>query len=286
VTKTLRVWALGLIVCGFQTGTSFAAADWLDKLSGPGPFRSYLGLTYRFLCVANAGDVRTLPELDPSVPQRTDSEGFFTWLHPFQPSAGIISVADADDRRMDAVTAAQPLVRGIINGQTITADQWKPAAAKLCQADERARGYASFTARWYKSVENNLFQRDPENPLYEVRLLDTEFAFTARLNRGLAVGGGAGVFWFSGDAFDSFRRATVTPILVEGFPVAAAGDRLKYRFIRLYGAYTMILGKLDESDFCTRGKCSRPAPFHVANEFVWRYGVDVDLAALLQFFIQ
>jgi hypothetical protein len=284
VTKTLRVWVLSLIVCAFQTGTSFAASDWLDRLSGPGPFRSYVGLTYRFLCVTNGRTLRTTPGLPPlTASDVTDSEGYFTWLHPFEPSASVISVVDTDKLRESALTTS----RSLLQRSNATPDEWKPVANALCRSDERVKGYASISVRHFKSIENNLFARDPKNELYQVRLFDADVTYTARVNRAMSIGAGAGAFWFSGDSFDTFHRATVTPVIVEAAPFAAAGDRLKYRFLRLYGAYTMIVGQLDAADFCSRGKCTaRPASFHVANEFVWRYGVDVDVSAVLQWFIQ
>ncbi len=43
------------IAWGMQAGASFAAADWWDHLSGPGPFRGTY-LEARFLCVSNLTD--------------------------------------------------------------------------------------------------------------------------------------------------------------------------------------------------------------------------------------
>ena len=91
MTKTLRVWVLGLIICGFQTGTSFAAADWLDKLSGPGPFHSSRKLvfetSYRFMCV-------TAKPADNG--NTVDNDYHVSWLYPWEGSALSVGVGLKD----------------------------------------------------------------------------------------------------------------------------------------------------------------------------------------------
>ena len=58
--RTVRLFTAFALACWLQAGVASAAADWLDKLSGPGPFAG-VHFGYRFQCLSNGEWVSLAP---------------------------------------------------------------------------------------------------------------------------------------------------------------------------------------------------------------------------------
>ena len=246
--RIIRITAALVVASTLQAGTAYAAADWLDRLSGPGPFFSPLRLTYRFLCFSQSPTAKPDPTTGEIPTQRNA-------LHPFDLSAGIFSTGSEDPADSD------------------------------CVKDRNVAAYQTVTYQYWFSVENQLFPQDPKKDAYQVKLHQVQWAHMVRVHRTLDLGAGAGVTIFSGDAFDSFARMTLQPLAFEFSPFAAFGDGVQYRAIRITGGLTTFVGGFDQGDFCQPPRCTdRPAVFETRPELLWRVGVHVDLPGVIRAF--
>lgn len=78
---------------------------------------------------------------------------------------------------------------------------------------------------WDKAKENRLSYADPDFD-EKVRMTTVEPSFWVRPARWVEAGSGAGIAWFSGPGFESFRRVYLKPVQVD-LKLLALVDRLK-----------------------------------------------------------
>jgi hypothetical protein len=263
--RIMRVIVISAFVFGLQGGVAVAAVDWLDKLSGPGPFRG-LYKTYRFFCVSKISNQPNFGRvLNPGGPttfvQETDKV-VHTWLLPIDAASGIINWKPL---------AAEP---------SITATNRESVARSDCHADRRVTAYADVTLGRYWSLENALFSHDdPEADRHQVRVFDLRWSYTARVHPAVDIGAGLGFDWFSGDEFETFSRLAVTPLHVRYSPFASLGDNVKYRIFRVEVGLSTFNKGFDQDDFCNRN-CTGIQPFNEERDYLWRVGFYLDFAGL------
>jgi hypothetical protein len=230
---------LGMLACVWflQTGVASAHYDWLDRLSGPGPFHG-IDIQYRFLCVA---DSPPIPAIVGTLGIPAESRRAVT-LGLFDQGAGVIPF-NAPRRRPDAGALR---ANATLNEVRDYRAQYVEAS---CERDTNVRGYLALKWGPYKSSENLLFPRNEDAEIYQVRFVQTALKGGWRLWRAVDAVGSLGINRFTGDAFDSFWR----PSVMAGFalyPVATVVDsQLARAFMVEVGAQSFLSG-FEASDFC------------------------------------
>jgi hypothetical protein len=280
--KAARLCVAFAIAWSMQMGTSYALEDWLDKLSGPGPFWG-LSVPYRFVCFSKSNDqtdFRRVPavaafDTDPL----TDNQTFVTWMTPSQQAAGIVPWTIPK-----AVTA--PAAAAILSAQeqrTYRENQ----AHRDCYIDQRVNSYVTLSPGFYRSFKNRLFPADPKNDDYRVTILRLDAMYTFRLNRVVDIAAGVGVGRFSGEVFNSFTRASLTPIYVYFAPIAFHRDSQISRALRFGIGLSTYVGDFSASDFCNKSGVSCAgidASFVSEKERLLKWSIDVDPVLFLYLF--
>jgi hypothetical protein len=236
------------VICLAHAASASAKQDdglW-EHLSGPGPFVRFPAVEYRFACFTSVGG-------------RTHG----TILHPWDGGA----TAEFAHRR---------------HPQPAPSDT-KAVAHKECAEDRNVRAYVTVAYGHYFSLENNLFPDNLTDDAFAVKAESASIRFMSRTAGGtLDVGVGADVFWFHGKSFDSFTRLALEPVRVAVAPFAALSDSARARSFQLVVAPAIILGTLDQSDFCNTAACSvAPRPFRSRLEVVWATNFSVDVVTLI-----
>jgi hypothetical protein len=276
--KAARFGVAFAVAWCMQMGTSYALEDWLDKLSGPGPFWG-LSLPYRFVCFSKANDqtdFRTIPQL--AALDMDADRAFVTWMTPTQQAAGVFPS-----------TIPKP-VPTLAPG-TLTATQQlayrRAQAQRDCYIDQRVHSYVTLSPGFYRSLKNRLFPADPKNDDYRVTILHLDATYTFRLNRVVDIGAGVGVSRFSGEVFDPFTRASLTPIYFYFSPIAFRGDSQISRALRFGVGLSTYVGDFTASDFCNKSGVSCAgidASFMSERERLLKWSIDVDPVLLLYLF--
>jgi hypothetical protein len=216
---------------------SFAESDWLDRASGPGPFKGFY-LHYRFLCL----------------PKTTDNQLTFKWLTPW-------------DRTASALNAPVTAVR-LARGATLQTES--KTADDACKSDTGVRGYFELTYRRAVSLENDVVANHSQ-----VHLVSYEVAYVERFSRAFDFSLGTGLNYIdprrrgwdgeldtSGepDAFTPFRRISVTPSVIYS-PLASGGEGPRAHLIRVQAGVTIFLRGFHAQDFCNTGvtRCLDPS---------------------------
>jgi hypothetical protein len=228
-----------------QTGVSFAEKDWLDHLSGPGPFNGYF-FNYRFLCVSNSRDYVNFPRVagQPPVAVPDEPKVAVTFLFPWDRTASFLAVP------------ALLFKAGHSPEVPAAAASNRTQAAYACKSDREVRGYFEWTYRWASSVENRLVVADDN----KVHLTSLDIAYVGRFDHGLDMRLALGSNWFHGDAFEKFRRMSVTPSIAFS-PFALAGEGPRAHLLKIEAGGTLFLRGFQATEFCNRGtaKCVDPS---------------------------
>ena len=261
--RLMRVIVLATFVFCLSGGVAFAAVDWLDKLSGPGPFRG-LFKTYRFLCVSNTSNQQNFGQvMDASSQFVPETERrVVEWLTPIDAGAGLVSFKRLE--REPALTVA--------NREAV--------ARSGCRADRKVSAYADFTVARYRSLENALFSQDPGAKRHQVRIWDLKWTYALRVHPVVDIGASIGKHWYSGDEFETFSRTEFVPLLVQYSPLASLGDDVRYRIVRFQVAMITFDDGFTERDFCNRN-CTGIDQFSEKRDYLWRVGIYVDFAAIV-----
>ncbi|MGE0592811.1 MAG: hypothetical protein AB7G23_08595 [Vicinamibacterales bacterium] len=257
---SVRVLARVLLalVCAWSSQLGAAQAydwDFLDRLSGPGPFRGH-GYFYRFGCLSRIDD-------------GDDTRTALTFLSP-----------------IPRVRQELPLIAPGASAETWAAyDCARDALYQqpgLTAPERRYLGYMSVTYTSLGSSENVLYPDAPAADENQVRIHRLELAYTHRVNSVLAVTGGLGVGIFTGDAFDTFARVWVSPS-VEVTPLAVFGSNRKLRALKVRTLAGAFAPGFDTNDFCREsGSCADARPdFRSGFEALKRFSVFVDVPLLL-----
>src|SRR5689334_13088368 len=150
VSRTLRCIVAFGVAWSLQAGVSFAESDWLDRASGPGPFKG-LFFHYRFLCVSK-GEPQTAQAI-----QKGDIH--LQGLTPF-----------------DRTASALHLVGALFDKQPVDLNNAEKETA--CKSDNRfVRGYFEIVYNRMASVSNDLVEGGPQ-----VHILSYEAAYVSRVS--------------------------------------------------------------------------------------------------------
>jgi hypothetical protein len=96
---------------------------------------------------------------------------------------------------------------------------------------------------------------------------------------------GFGFDWylFYGKAFDSFSRFAVEPVRVSVAPFVALGNSARARAFHLTVAPKILLGSVNQDDFCNTSECTAaPRQFSARVETLWTTTVEVDILTLIK----
>jgi len=243
VRKAIRCFVGFAVAWSLQTGVSFAEADWLDRASGPGPFKGFF-VHYRLLCVSG--------EQPKPVQPAPNGDIHFTFLTPFDRTASALHLLAVAAGKRDEVNLASN----------------DPKTA--CRSDNRnGRGYFEVVYNRLASVSNELVEGGPQ-----VHILSYEAAYVSRLTRAFDVRLALAKNhidphrrgWFGDfdkdkaqDAFNSFTRMSVSPSVIWS-PLAMGGDSKWAHLVQVQGGVTIFVGGFHAQDFCNTGvkRCLDP----------------------------
>jgi len=257
------------VAWSLQAGVSFAAADWLDKLSGPGPFKE-LFAGYRFLCISNSADQQ-------GAPAGNNGEVLTTWLRPWDRTATVIPAPVPTFE-----SALQKLRDRKGNDYQVTdLDRRKVRASLDCRSDQRLRGYLVANV-FYKRAPGFFTSGTDDNDLVEgdvdvkhVGIVGFDVGYVNRLSNAFDIGLAVGFKHFTGLAFGSFDKVYFAPTL-EFAPGAIASDGRSAHVVKVVIGARMFLGEFESSNFCKPELSTAAHPFRCPNP-TWRSGGHYEL---------
>jgi hypothetical protein len=242
------------IAWGMQSGVSFAEADWLDRLSGPGPHWGVFA-DYRFGCFSS-----------PALPATTGTA--FTFLKPW-------------DRTAFPWFAINPAPQVQPNPRDP-----KAVAAYNCKRDV-LHDYLIVSYRFDQSYSNEVVPRNSDGDKALVRINGFEVGHVHRLKPGLALRDTVGMNRFSGKQFTTFWKESNTialelaPYAVSVNPADDVQVSRAYRVKVIFGA-TILYGDFEASAFCNRTdtnpQCTRVSPHHYGVEVIPKFSFVIDRA--------
>jgi len=218
-------------------------------MSGPGPFLRFPSLDLRVACITRVGNENHTVGLAPWGRGSTSEFGFKKYVAPATPTP-------------------------------------QQTAKLQCSRDENVKGYVVAAWGHYTSLDNNLFPNnasDEDNP-FKVKAEALSVRFMGRtLNDVVDVGFGFDMLMFYGKAFDGFTRFAVEPFRVSVAPLAAVSNTPRTRAFRLAVAPKIMLGGVDQDDFCNTSACNVvPRQFSAKYETLWSTTVEVDILTLIR----
>jgi hypothetical protein len=218
----------------------------IEQMSGPGPFIRFPSLDVRVVCFT-----------------RVANDNYAVGLAPW----GQGSTAEFAVRPYRASTT----------GPAATAKQ-------QCARDENVRGFIAVAWGHHTSLENNLFPNNLRDDAFKVKAESFSVRFMGR-TAGDVVDLGFGFDWylFYGKAFDSFSRFAVEPVRVSVAPFVALGNSARARAFHLTVAPKILLGSVNQDDFCNTSECTAaPRQFSARVETLWTTTVEVDILTLIK----
>ena len=245
---TRRVVAL-LLVFSLSAVTASAKQDdgLFEQMSGPGPFLRFPSLDIRVLCITRVGNDNHTVALEP-------------W--------GRGSTAEFAIKKYVAPTGGTP----------------QQTAKAQCARDENVRGFVAVAWAHNTSLQNNLFANNLDDDQFKVKAESLSVRFMGRtLNDVVDVGFGLDMFMFYGKAFEGFTRFAVEPVRVSVAPFAAVRNSPRSRAFHLTVAPKILLGSVDQDDFCNTSACNvAPRQFSAKAETLWATTVEVDILTLIR----
>lgn len=245
---TRRVAALVVALSLHAVAASAKQDDGLiEQMSGPGPFIRFPSLDIRVACITRvANDTHTVA-IAPWGRGSTAEFGF----KPYVARAG-----------------ATP----------------HETARLQCSRDENVAGFIAVAYGHHTSLENNLFPNNLRDDAFKVKAESISVRFMGRTAGDVVdVGFGLDMFMFHGEAFDGFTRFAVEPVRVSIAPLVALGNSARSRAFHLTVAPKIILGSVDQDDFCNTSACTAvPRPFSARVETLWTTTVEVDILTLIR----
>jgi hypothetical protein len=246
--RRLRLPSLAILAFIVSTGVASASQDdgLAEHMSGPGPFVRWPSLNVRVACVTRVGnDNYTVP------------------LAPW--GRGSTTEFGVKPQREAAKGGAE--------------------TAKLqCSRDENVRGYVTVAYGHYFSLENNLFPNNLEDDAFKVKAESLSVRFMGRTaNDVIDIGFGLNAMWFHGKAFDTFTRVSIEPVRLSVAPFVALSNSARSRAFHLTVAPMIVLGSVDQDDFCNTSACTAvPRQFSARAETLWTTSVEVDILTLIR----
>ena len=251
VVRCLRVIIGVLLASVLAANVASANQDdgLIEHLSGPGPFLRFPSLDIRVACITRVGTENHTVALAPWGRGSTAEFAFKKYVPPSSPTP-------------------------------------QQTAKLQCSRDENVKGYVAVAWGHLTGLDNNLFpdnNDDKDNP-FKVKAEVLSARFMGRtLNDVVDVGFGIDVFMFYGKAFDGFTRFALEPFRVSVAPFAAVNNSQRSRAFRLAIAPKIMLGGIDQDDFCNTSACNVvPRQFSAKYETVWATTVEVDILTLIR----
>lgn len=218
----------------------------IEQMSGPGPFIRFPSLDVRVVCFTSVANDSYAVALAPWGRGSTSEFG----VKPFRAST---------------------------TGGAATAKQ-------QCSRDENVKGFITVAYGHYTGLENNLFPNNLRDDPFKVKAEGLSVRFMGRTAGDvLDVGVGFNALWFHGKAFETFTRFSVEPVRLSVAPFAALSNSARARAFHLTAAPMIILGSVDQDDFCNTSACTAtPRQFSSRVETLWSTTVEVDILTLIR----
>jgi hypothetical protein len=218
----------------------------IEQMSGPGPFIRFPSLDIRVVCFT-------------SVANDTYAVALAPWGRGSTSEFGV-----------------KP-VRASTTGGAATAKQ-------QCSRDENVKGFITVAYGHYTGIENNLFPNNLRDDAFKVKAESLSVRFMGRTAGDvLDVGFGFNALWFHGKAFETFTRLSVEPVRLSVAPFAALSNSARARAFHLTAAPMIILGSVDQNDFCNTSACTAtPRQSSSRVETLWSTTVEVDILTLIR----
>ena len=246
--RALRLVALLLLGILVSVPPAMAKQDdgIIEQMSGPGPFIRFPSLDIRVVCFTNVANDTHAVALAPWGRGSTSEFG----VKPFRAST---------------------------TGGTAT-------AKRQCSRDENVTGFISVAYGHYTGIENNLFPNNLRDAAFKVKAESLSVRFMGRTAGDvLDVGFGFNALWFHGKAFETFTRFSVEPVRLSVAPFVALSNSARARAFHLTAAPMIILGSVDQDDFCNTSACTAtPRQFSSRVETLWSTTVEVDILTLIR----
>jgi len=237
-----------VLVFGLHASIAHAKQDdglW-EQLSGPGPFIRFPSLDIRVACFTSvAGNSYKVP----LAPWGHGSTAEFA-VRPYRPST---------------------------TGPAETARQ-------QCSRDENVRGFITVAYGHNFSLQNNLFPNNLEDSRFKVKAESLSVRFMGRTAGDVVdLGFGLDMVMFHGKAFDGFTRFFVEPVRVSVAPFVALNNSARARAFHLTVAPKILLGSVDQDDFCNTSECTvAPRQYSAKAETLWSATVEIDILTLIR----
>ncbi|HET9272099.1 MAG TPA: hypothetical protein VFO31_28170 [Vicinamibacterales bacterium] len=157
-------------------------------------------------------------------------------------------------------------------------------ARQQCSRDENVRGFITVAYGHQFSLQNNLFPDNLEDKQFKVKAESVSVRFMGRTaGDAVDIGFGFDMFMFHGKAFDGFTRFFVEPVRVSVAPFVALNNSARARAFHLTVAPKILLGSVDQDDFCNTSECTvAPRQFSAKAETLWSATVEVDILTLIR----
>jgi hypothetical protein len=134
------------------------------------------------------------------------------------------------------------------------------------------------------SLQNNLFPNNLEDSQFKVKAESISVRFMGRTAGDVVdLGFGLDMVMFHGKAFDGFTRFAVEPVRVSVAPFVALNNSARARAFHLTVAPKILLGSVDQDDFCNTSECTvAPRQYSAKAETLWSATVEIDILTLIR----
>lgn len=257
-----RPLLLAVLLLGTMPGVAFAQDgfwEWVERLSGPGPFKGFR-VELRLACIDRArGDASGAPDDERSGRMRPGTDPDCLFLRDM-PDDG----TQAGSRASIAAPAGG------------NAASRQPASAPRMSSGQRPLATIGLGFAYGRSSDNVL-QYDPGIPVSarRVRWISLGPSFDIRPHPSFELGAGFSLNWFSGDAFDSFQRFAFHPVRLKWFPLTALDTRDDFLVVAVRS--TLFTKGFVDEDFG-----ARPGTYTEPGEMLWSAGIGIDVARLIE----
>ena len=243
--RLIALLSLGLVV---SVAPAMAKQDdgIFEQMSGPGPFLRFPSLDVRVVCFT-----------------RIANDNYAVALAPW----GYGSTSEFAVRPYRASTT----------GAAATAKE-------QCSRDENVKGFIAVAYGHHTSLQNNLFPNNLGDDPFKVKAESLSVRFMGRTAGDVVdLGFGLDMYMFHGKAFDGFTRFMVEPVRVSVAPFVALNNSARARAFHLTVAPKILLGSVDQDDFCNTSECTvAPRQFSAKAETLWSATVEIDILTLIR----
>lgn len=281
MTRAIRCTVAFAVAWSLQAGVSFASADYLDHLSGPGPFGGF-DYSYRFLCMTNTGD-------QPDFGTIKDATG--TTIAERAENVNV-RLRFGEHGSIPLLWSRFDVMPPDVKPEDRTADtqaaRRRELAKYFCHNDQYIRAYLAATYRHNGNDKHsaffsffNLLKGDTDKSPVQIETF--EVGYVRRVGP-FDFGETFGLNYLHGAGFSSFWRASATPAV--GFsPFAILSEGRAARSVTFWIAGHTFFQGFDSSDFCRKDAngnkqiaCEGITPFHTPTEIVPRFSLVINPA--------